>query len=81
VNAPLLEARALHTWLDSSGGIVRAVDGVDLRIARGETFAIVGESGCGKSMTALTLARLLPDGGRVVSGSVLLGETDLLALP
>jgi peptide/nickel transport system ATP-binding protein len=81
VNAPLLEAQDLRTWLDSSAGVVRALDGVDLRIARGETFAIVGESGCGKSMTALTLARLLPDGGRVVSGSVLLGETDLLALP
>jgi peptide/nickel transport system ATP-binding protein len=81
VSAPLLEARAVRTWLDASGGIVRALDGVDLGIARGETFAIVGESGCGKSMTALTLARLLPDTGRVVSGSVLLEGTDLLALP
>jgi peptide/nickel transport system ATP-binding protein len=81
VSTPLLEARELRTWLEASGGIVRALDGVELGIARGETFAIVGESGCGKSMTALTLARLLPDTGRVVSGAVLLEGTDLLALP
>ncbi len=81
MSAPLLEARGLRTWLEASDGIVRALDGVDLGIARGETFAIVGESGCGKSMTALTLARLLPDTGRVVSGSVLLEGVDLLALP
>jgi peptide/nickel transport system ATP-binding protein len=81
VSRALLEARDLRTWLDASGGIVRALDGVDLAIARGETFAIVGESGCGKSMTALTLARLLPDTGRVVAGSVRLEGTELLALP
>ena len=61
--------------------MVRALDGVDLEIQRGETFAIVGESGCGKSMTALTLMRLLPEQGRVVGGSARLDGTDLLALP
>ena len=76
----LLKARGLKTWLDASDGVVRALDGVDLEIARGETFAIVGESGCGKSMTALTLARLLPETGRIVAGRIRLDGTELLAL-
>jgi len=77
----VLEAKGLKTWLDASDGLVRALDGVDLEIARGETFAIVGESGCGKSMTALTLARLLPENGRIVAGSVRLDGIELLELP
>src|SRR5262245_26337493 len=77
----LLEARNLRTELEASGGIVRALDGVDLDVPRGETFAIVGESGCGKSMTALTLMRLLPETGHVAAGSVRLDGTELLALP
>ena len=81
MSANLLEARNLRTELEASGGIVRALDGVDLDVPRGETFAIVGESGCGKSMTALTLMRLLPETGRVASGSVRLDGTELLALP
>jgi len=76
----VLEAKGLRTWLDVSDGVVRALDGVDLEIARGETFAIVGESGCGKSMTALTLARLLPENGRIVAGSVRLDGIELLDL-
>ena len=59
---------------------VRAVDGLDLHIRRGETFALLGESGCGKSMTALSLMRLLPPAGRVCAGAVRLGGTDLLRL-
>jgi peptide/nickel transport system ATP-binding protein len=81
MSAVLLEARGLRTELEASGGIVRALDGVDLEVRRGETFAIVGESGCGKSMTALTLMRLLPETGRVAAGSVRLDGTELLALP
>ena len=77
----LLEIQDLKTWLDSSGGTVRAIDGISLALARGETFAIVGESGCGKSMTALSVLRLLPEAGQVVAGSVLLGGEDLLGLP
>ncbi len=80
-SANLLEARDLRTELQVSGGIVRALDGVDLDLPRGETFAIVGESGCGKSMTALTLMRLLPETGRVASGSVRLDGAELLSLP
>jgi len=78
--APLLEVRNLSTWLDSGSEVVRAVDGLTFSLGRGETFALLGESGCGKSMTALSLMRLLPDAGRIVGGQVLLEGTDLLAL-
>ena len=74
---PLLEVRGLLTEI----GGARVVDGVSFHVAAGETYALLGESGCGKSMTALSLMRLLPDGGRIVSGGVHLGETDVLALP
>ena len=70
----LLEVENLGTWFYTRQGIVRAVDGVDFEVASGETLAIVGESGCGKSMTALSLMRLIPDPpGRIVSGAVKLG--------
>ncbi|MHB0916601.1 MAG: ABC transporter ATP-binding protein, partial [Thiobacillus sp.] len=74
---PLLEVRNLVTDI----GSVRVVDGVSFRVAAGETYALLGESGCGKSMTALSLMRLLPDGGRVSSGAVELGGEDVLGLP
>ena len=77
----LLSVERLATRLEGSGGTVRAVDGVDLRIARGETFAIVGESGCGKSITAMSILRLLPETGTIVAGTVNVDGTDLLALP
>ncbi len=76
----LLEVRGLVTQIGSGGHPARVVDGLDLTLSRGETFALLGESGCGKSMTALSLMRLLPHGGRIVQGSVRLGETDLLRL-
>jgi len=76
-----LELMDLRTVLDTPEGVLVAVDGVDLEIAKGECFALVGESGCGKSMTALSILRLLPDVGRIAGGSVRLGEVDLLALP
>ncbi|MBI4756260.1 MAG: ABC transporter ATP-binding protein [Betaproteobacteria bacterium] len=72
MSPPLLEVRDLRAWIASGQGAVRAVDGVCLTLNRGETFALVGESGCGKSMTALTLMRLLPEGGRIVAGEVML---------
>jgi len=77
----LLRTDALGVALDSELGLVRALDAVQLSIERGETFALVGESGCGKSMTALALMRLLPDNGRIVAGSVLLDGENLLELP
>ncbi|MDN5849276.1 MAG: ABC transporter ATP-binding protein, partial [Nitrococcus sp.] len=81
MSEPLLEVIGLKTWLDTARGPVRAVDGIDLRVGRGETFALLGESGCGKSMTALAIMRLLPAAGRIVAGEVRLGERNLLALP
>ncbi len=75
----------LQVELDADAGLVRAIDGLRLSIARGETFALVGESGCGKSMTALALMRLLPDNGWVAAGDIQIGSgaqrTDVLALP
>jgi len=71
----------LRVELDTDSAIVRAIDALRLTIERGETFALVGESGCGKSMTALALMRLLPENGRVSAGRVLLDEQDLLDLP
>ena len=77
----LLAVSNLTTHLGNGDRPVRVVEGVDLEIRRGETFALLGESGCGKSMLALSLIRLLPPAGRVVAGSVRLGDTDLLQLP
>jgi peptide/nickel transport system ATP-binding protein len=76
-----LVVQDLKTVLDTSSGAVRAVDGVSFELRAGECFALVGESGCGKSMTALSLMRLLPEAGRVAAGSVELGDIDLLRLP
>jgi peptide/nickel transport system ATP-binding protein len=76
----MLDIQDLEVGLDSDAGLVRAVDGLRLSIARGETFALVGESGCGKSMTALALMRLLPENGRVLGGRVELEGSDTLAL-
>jgi peptide/nickel transport system ATP-binding protein len=76
-----LAVDGLDTVLDTDSGLVRAVDALSLSIERGETFALVGESGCGKSMTALSILRLLPDNGRVDAGRVDLAGTDLTELP
>jgi peptide/nickel transport system ATP-binding protein len=76
-----LQVVDLRTVLDTSRGVVRAVDGIDFELRKGECFALVGESGSGKSMTALSLMRLLPEAGRIASGSVNLGDIDLLGLP
>ena len=77
----MLKIHDLKVALDGEAGVVRAIDGLKLAIERGETFALVGESGCGKSMTALALMRLLPENGRVTEGRVDLDGDDLLALP
>jgi len=77
----ILQVENLRTVLDTPRGQLRAVDGVDIELRKGECFALVGESGCGKSMTALSIMRLLPEAGRIVSGRVGLGGHDLLALP
>ena len=77
----MLKIDDLKVALDADAGLVKAIDGLSLAIQRGETFALVGESGCGKSMTALALMRLLPDNGRITQGSVAIDGHDVLALP
>jgi peptide/nickel transport system ATP-binding protein len=72
----MMQIDDLHVALDAEAGIVRAIDGLRLSIERGETFALVGESGCGKSMTALALMRLLPENGSVTAGSVVVSQPD-----
>jgi oligopeptide/dipeptide ABC transporter ATP-binding protein len=80
--AALLEVRGLATVFDTDAGEVRAVDGVDFSLERGRTLGIVGESGCGKSVTALSIMGLVPrPPGRIVAGKVLFEGEDLLKLP
>src|SRR5262245_37086645 len=77
----VLEVEDLKTYFYTRGGLVKAVDGVSFSLRRGEMLAIVGESGCGKSVTALSLMRLVADPpGRIVGGSVRLAGVDLLSL-
>src|SRR5438045_7458461 len=78
---PILDISDLRTWFFTRDGVVRAVVGVSFHVMPGETLAIVGESGCGKSVTALSVLRLVPSPpGRIVSGSIRLAGRDLLEL-
>ncbi|WAC70757.1 ABC transporter ATP-binding protein [Roseateles sp. SL47] len=76
----MLKIEDIKVHLDAEAGLVRAIDGMRLTLARGQTFALVGESGCGKSMTALALMRLLPDNGRIAGGRLDLDGQDLFDL-
>ncbi len=76
----LLEVRDLRTWFGPEATPVRAVDGVSFTLERRQTVAIVGESGCGKSVTGLSLMGLVPAGGRIAGGAVRLDGTDLIGL-
>jgi oligopeptide/dipeptide ABC transporter ATP-binding protein len=79
VEEPLLQVEELRTYLRSPSGLARAVDGVSFSIARGETLGLVGESGCGKSMTALSIMQLVPEpAGYIASGKILFKGSDLL---
>ncbi len=77
---PILRVRDLETKFFTDDGVVRAVDGVSFDLMPGETLGIVGESGCGKSMTALSLLRLVPEPGRVTGGEVLFRGRDMLQM-
>ena len=81
MTAPLLSIRDLHTSFYTESGVARAVDGVSFDIGAGETLGIVGESGCGKSVTALSILRLIQPPGRIESGSVIeFGGKNLVTL-
>ncbi len=78
---PLLELEGLKTWLYTSRGVIHAVDGVDLVVYPGESVGLVGESGCGKSMTARSVVGLVPEPpARIIAGRVLLDGKDLRLL-
>ncbi len=78
----LLNIQGLQTHFYTEAGTVRAVDGVSLTVRKGETLGIVGESGCGKSVTALSVLRLIPNPpGKIVGGTIHLDGRDLLKLP
>ncbi|WP_241132840.1 ABC transporter ATP-binding protein [Achromobacter insuavis] len=80
-DTPLLAVRGLDVDIAGESGMTHAVKRLQLAISQRETFALVGESGCGKSMTALALLRLLPDAGRIVGGQIDLDGEDLNRLP
>ena len=77
--APLLSVEGLETQFATSQGVLRAVDGISFTIERGEVLGLVGESGCGKSVTSLSIMRLVPPPGRIAAGRVLFEGEDLLA--
>jgi len=77
----LLEVKRLKTYFYTEDGIVRAVDGVDFEVYPGEVLGLVGESGCGKSVTSLSIMRLISKPGRVDSGEILLDGENLLNFP
>ena len=77
---PLLEVKNLKTYFFTEDGVVHAVDGVDFEVYPGEILGLVGKSGCGKSVTALSVMRLISLPGKVLEGEILLDGTDLLKL-
>jgi len=78
---PLLEVKGLKTYFYTEDGVVRAVDGVNFEVYPGEVLGIVGESGCGKSVTSLSIMRLISKPGRIDAGEILLDGENLLNLP
>ncbi|MCS7010077.1 MAG: ABC transporter ATP-binding protein [Anaerolineales bacterium] len=77
----LLEIRGLKTYFYTESGVVHAVDGVDLTVKPGEVLGLVGESGCGKSVTSLSIMRLVAPPGRIVAGEIFFDGKNLLTLP
>ncbi len=78
---PLLQVKDLKTYFYTEDGVVRAVDGVDLRVYPGEIVGLVGELGCGKSVTSLSIMRLISKPGKIVTGEIWFNDKNLLALP
>jgi oligopeptide/dipeptide ABC transporter ATP-binding protein len=80
-NSNILEIKNLKTQFFTESGAVKAVDSVDLVVKRGEVLGLVGESGCGKSVTSLSIMRLVGQPGRIVAGEIIFDDEDLLKLP
>jgi len=80
-SGPLLQVKDLRTYFYIEDGVVKAVDGVDFEVFPGEILGLVGESGCGKSVTSLSIMRLVSAPGKIVSGEILFDGKDLLKLP
>lgn len=80
-NDIILDVKNLKTQFFTEGGIVRAVDGVDFHVRRGEVLGIVGESGCGKSVTSLSIMKLVGQPGRIVDGEIIFDNQDLVSMP
>ena len=78
---PLLAIKNLKTYFYTEDGVVRAVDGVDIEVYPGEVLGIVGESGCGKSVTSLSVMRLIGQPGKVIEGEIFFDGRDLLKVP
>ena len=78
---PLLQIKALKTYFYTEDGVVRAVDGVDFEVYPGEIVGLVGESGCGKSVTSFSVMRLVDSPGEIVEGEIIFDDTNLLELP
>ncbi|MDI6694180.1 MAG: ABC transporter ATP-binding protein [Anaerolineales bacterium] len=79
-NQNILEVKGLKTYFFTDAGVVKAVDGVDFTVKHGEVLGLVGESGCGKSVTSLSIMRLISPPGRVVEGQIIFEGMDLLKL-
>ena len=77
-NKPLLEVKNLKTYFYTEDGVVRAVDGVNFEVYPGEVLGLVGESGCGKSVTSLSIMRLISKPGSIDAGEILLDGENLL---
>ncbi|MCS7061251.1 MAG: ABC transporter ATP-binding protein [Thermoflexales bacterium] len=77
----MLDVHGLKTYFFTEDGVVKAVDGVDLKVRRGETVGIVGESGCGKSVTSLSIMRLVGAPGKIIEGEIIFDGVNLLDLP
>jgi oligopeptide/dipeptide ABC transporter ATP-binding protein len=80
-NNIILDIKGLKTQFFTEGGVVHAVDGIDFDVKRGEVVGLVGESGCGKSVTSLSIMRLIGQPGKIVEGEIIFDNQDLLKLP
>src|SRR2546430_820999 len=77
---PLLQVKGLKTYFFTEDGVVKSVDGVDFDVRRGEMFGLVGESGCGKSVTSFSIMRLIGQPGKILEGEVIFDGENLLEL-